>query len=245
MEAPFYKEQAAELLAHLKAARDVTGLENLRTSGTIPAAFFEGFNAALACHDRLIEFALTGDGSRDRIFCRKGCSNCCIDLVRGISGGEILNIYRFVRPWRDVEQVFEHHRESANLFTRILASKIRPGETRAPRGDDQRIAHAHVEYNRLNRPCGFLNQEDGTCRIYPVRPIACRFFFSLDDPETCSPLHDKYLRREIRTVPLPEEAHSLLAEIQDRLGLRLVNFLSGAFCQFAADVMNARPLKLT
>ncbi len=227
---------------HLGAARDAPGLERLRESAALPETFFRHFNAALACYDRMIDIALAHDGADDEIRCKRGCSNCCIDLVRGITAPEIVNIYHYVRSWEDVKELFESHRGSAVIFTRILASKVEPSARQGLAGDDPRIALAHIEYNLQNRPCGFLDTETGSCRIYPVRPVACRYFFSFDPPETCSPRHDRYLDRRIRTIPLSDEAHALLRQIEERLGFRLVNFLSGAFCQFTADVMGTRPI---
>ncbi|RMF77574.1 MAG: YkgJ family cysteine cluster protein, partial [Planctomycetota bacterium] len=177
------------------------------------------------------------------IECKKGCSNCCIDLVRGISTPEIINIYNHVRRWDDCKQLFEYHRESAETFSKMLFEKIVPGE-QPPAGDDERIAETHIEYNRLNRPCGFLDQQTGCCRIYEVRPIACRYFFSLDPPETCSPLHVKYLNRRTRTVHLPPEIHQLLREINKRFDWNTLNYLSGAFCQFTAEIMRLKLIEI-
>jgi Fe-S-cluster containining protein len=240
---PYFQQQLAEMRARLETVRDTPGLEQLVQSQTLPAAFFDEFNAALACYDRLIDFALAWDGSDRRIHCKKGCSNCCIDLVRGIFTPEIVNIYRYVRSWPDARQVFEYHRESAEKFMEIIASKLRPGEA-AFGGQDPRVVEAHVEFNRLNRPCGFLDTQTGCCRIYPVRPIACRYFFSYDPPETCTPTHEKYLKRSTRTVHLPDDIHALLMEIGHRLGFRPLNYLAGAFCGFAAEVMRTRPIRL-
>ena len=101
-----------------------------------------------------------------------------------------------------------------------------------------------MRYNTLRRPCGFLDPQAGTCRIYAVRPLACRYFFSLDPPETCTPTHERYFQRRIRTVHLPEEIHALLREIERRLGFRPLNYLSGAFCEFTAATMRLQPIRV-
>jgi len=242
-EHPYFLEQIAHMRARLETVRDLPGLDRFTQTRALPAAFFDQFNAALACFDRLIDFVLSYTGTTPRVQCKKGCSNCCIDLVRGINTPEIINIYRFVRAWPDAKQVFEYHRESAELFMQILASKLKPGEA-AYGGDDPRVKDAHLEFNRLKRPCGFLDQQTGCCRIYPVRPIACRYFFSLDPPETCTPSHPRYVLRDTRTVHLPPEIHELILQIGQRLGFRPLNYLSGAFCGFAAEVMHARPIEV-
>jgi Fe-S-cluster containining protein len=240
----FYQEQVAEMVRHLEAVRDLPGLGELRETHELPQAFFDHFNAFLAAYDRLIDFALECTGDDQKIYCKKGCANCCIDLVRGITTPEIVNIYHHVRLWPDCKQLFEYHRDSAEQFSYILLENVKPGEP-PPDARDPRILEAHAKFNLLKRPCGFLDQQTGCCRIYPVRPVACRYFFSLDPPEMCTPSHEKYFERNTRTVHLPEEIHALLREIDHAFGFRPLNYLSGAFCQFAAETMRIKPIKVT
>ena len=237
----FYQEQITEMTGHLEAARDLPGLDKLKETHALPRAFFEHFNAFLAAYDRLIDFTLEFSGDDQKIYCKKGCANCCIDLVRGLTTPEIVNIYHHVRLWPDCKQLFEYHRDSAEQFSYILLHKAESGEA-PPTGRDPRVAGAHMEFNLLKRPCGFLDQETGCCRIYPVRPIACRYFFSFDPPETCTPSHEKYFQRQTRTVHLPEEIHALLREVDHAFGFRPLNYLSGAFCEFTAQVMRIKPI---
>lgn len=240
----YFRDQLTQMQRHLERVRDLPELPAFHQTRKLPAAFFEQFSAALACYDRLIDFVLQHTQTLPRVKCTKGCSNCCIDLVRGITTPEIIHIYHHVRSWPDVKALFEYHRESAEQFMAILDAKRRPGEAGFG-GDDPRVTEAHAEFNRLKRPCGFLDQETGCCRIYPVRPIACRYFFSLDPPEMCTPSHPRYFSRDTRTVHLPPEIHALLREISQRFGFRPLNYLSGAFCGFAAEVMRTRPIEVT
>jgi len=234
-----YQQTIAEIRRHLEAVRDLPGLDTFQKTRALPAAFFEHFNAALAAYDRLIDYVLGYKGEDQQIQCKRGCCNCCVDLVRGMTTPEIANIYHYVRTNWDFEarrQAFTYHAESAELFTNLLLKRVQPGEPPVT-GRDDRIAQTHIEYNQQKRPCGFLNQQTGECRIYPVRPLACRYFFSFDPPEMCTPSHEMYLKRSTRTVHLPEEVHALIRAIDHKFGFRPLNYLSGAFCQFAAEVM--------
>lgn len=242
--APYFVQQIEIMARELAAARDLEGLDELSATLSLPRAFFTHFNAALACFDRIIDFVLGFDGTDRRVQCSQGCCNCCVDLVRGVTAPEVVNIYHHVRGWPDAKRLFTYHRESAELFMALLAGRVSADEA-APAGDDPRVEAAHREYNGRNRPCGFLDRETGCCRIYPVRPIACRFFFSLDPPGDCTPLSPRYLRRDTRTVHLPPEIHGLLVELGQRLGFRNVNYLSGAFVQFASEVVRAQPIRTT
>lgn len=241
---PFYVACVAEIRRRLELVRDLPELSSFRETRRLPRAFFEHFNAALAEYDKLIDGVLGFDPLGREVKCSKGCSNCCIDLVRGMTTPEIANIYHHARPWTDAKQIFEYHRESALTFMGILATKVGPDGT-PPSGHDPRIVEAHMEYNALKRPCGFLDQATGCCRIYPVRPLACRYFFSLDTPEKCTPSHEEYFQRRTRSVRLPEEIHGLIREIDQRFGFRPLNYLPGAFCEFAAEIMRIKPIEVS
>ncbi len=239
-----YLGHVGEIERQLRAILALDGLDRFHETGALPRAFFEHFDAFLAEYDRLIDFVLKFSGDDQRIQCRKGCCNCCIDLVRGMTTPETIRIYHYVRNWPDVRDLFEYHKESAELFVNILMQKARsPADLQGDEGEN-RIAESHMLYNMLNRRCGFLDPNDGSCRIHPVRPLACRYFFSIDPPETCSPEHDKYLKRLTRTVHLPADVHVLLREIDRKFGFRPLNYLSGAFCQFAAEVMRTKPIRV-
>lgn len=241
---PFYVALVAEIRRELETVRDMPELPHFRKTGKLSRAFFEHFQAALDAYDRLIDGVLGFDPLGKEVKCAKGCSNCCIDLVRGMTTPEIVHIYHHVRSWPDAKQLFEYHRESAFSFMQILAGKAQPGEA-MPTARDPRIAEAHMEYNLQNRPCGFLDTATGCCRIYRVRPLACRYFFSLDPAEMCTPTHESYFSRRTRGVHLPEELHALMREIDHRFGFRPLNYLPGAFCEFAAEVMKIKPIGVT
>ena len=237
-----YRQLVVAMRVHLQAVRDLPELPHFRETRKLPRAFFEHFNAFLQGYDTLIERVLAHGGDDKRIKCSAGCANCCIDLVRGITAPEMVNIYQHVRPWPDAKQLFEYHRESAETFSHILLRKMVPGQP--PTGDDPTVAEAHIEYNQQERPCGFLDQERGLCRIYAVRPIACRYFFSLDPPETCTPSHPQYLNRNVRLVHMPEELDGLLREVQGAFGFGVLNYLSGAFCEFTAQIMRIKLIEV-
>lgn len=128
-------------------------------------------------------------------------------------------------------------------FQRLLAEEMR-ADPQPLEPDDPRITRAHLQYNRLQRPCAFLDQAHGACRIYPVRPLVCRYFFNLSPAEWCTPDHASYLDRETRCIDPYKAVKECLNAVNRRLGVRVLNFLSGAFVSIAGEVMEGRPLKL-
>lgn len=54
--------------------------------------------------------------------------------------------------------------------------------------------HKRQDIQNINKNeyCPFLNQEKGECSIYEYRPIACRTFFTLDNPKYCENKDEKH-----------------------------------------------------
>jgi len=67
-------------------------------------------------------------------------------------------------------------------------------------------------FHRQHRPCPFLDI-DGTCSIYPVRPLTCRIYVSFSDPLRCSPEYAAGAAAPGRLIDLSPTAN----EILDRL----------------------------
>ena len=107
-------------------------------------------------------------------FCRKGCSTCCTQSVT-MSALEGELIYRHLES-----------KAALQKFAALLAGSdhkpLRPEMTtnhfvRSFMASPEEIPVAGDGWSF--EPCPFL--ENGSCRIYAVRPFACRAFVSLDD----------------------------------------------------------------
>ncbi len=235
------RQYMAQMVDSLDAILELD-LASFAANKTLPAKLFELLSEALDCYDHYIEHIVTAEGWD--VSCRRGCSACCEhELARGVTALEALNIYRHVRDWEDIGSLYEHAAENAVTFQQLLAEEMRrePG----PLGpDDPRVTKAHLAYNRLKRPCPFLDREQGACRIYPVRPLVCRFFFNLSPAEWCDPDHEGYLKRETRCMDPYTAVQERLHAINQRLGIRVLHFLSGAFMTLAGNVMEGKPLQL-
>jgi len=230
----------AEMAQRLRNILALDGLEDFLRTHRLPGAFFDEYRAALDAYDRYIAHIIAAEGLD--VSCRAGCSACCRhELARGITLVEVLAIYRFVRGWPDIGPVYEAAGENAVVFQRLLREELR--QDPAPLGaDDPRVYSAHVAYNREERPCPFLDQAEGLCRIYPVRPLVCRWFHNLSPPQWCEPSHPQYLARNAVGVYPYREINDLMADIARRLGVATLNYLSGAFAHVAGDVLQGRPI---
>jgi Fe-S-cluster containining protein len=233
----------AEMIARLEAILALDGLERFATERTLPEAFFSEYAAALDAYDRYIAHIIAAEPLA--VTCKAGCDACCRhELARGVTPVEILAIYRLVRPWDDIGAVYEAAGESAVAFQRLLKEQIEADPRPLAPSDDPRVLEAHLRYNQLQRPCAFLDQGNGVCRIYPVRPLVCRWFYNLSPAEWCAPPHPHHLHRNAVGIDPYREVNRLMSAISRRLGVETLNYLPGAFAHLAGDVMQGRPIAI-
>jgi len=104
---------------------------------------------------------------RSRIYCEKGCCNCCT-LTVDCSFPEALVISRSLNPAQQQEVVGK-------------LPKL---------GEISRQAKTLKEFLSRFREqlggCPFLNHEDGCCGIYPLRPFSCRALLSTRNSNWCA-----------------------------------------------------------
>jgi Fe-S-cluster containining protein len=215
-------------------------LEGFAARRTLPAPWRALWAEALAAYDAYIDHILAAEHWQPT--CRRGCSACCRhELARGVGALEALAIYDRVHGWPDVDDLYRQCVENAAAFQRLLLGRLE-ADPRPLGPDDERVLDAHLAYNALERPCAFLDRATGACRIYPVRPLVCRFFFNFSPADWCAPSHRAYLERDARGIDPHRAAKQRLDAINRRLGVRMLNFLSGAFATTAAEVMQGRPV---
>ncbi len=231
----------AEMIARLELILALDGLERFATERSLPAAFFSEYTAALDAYDRYIAHIIAAEPLA--VTCKAGCDACCRhELARGVTPVEILAIYRLVRPWEDIGSVYAAAGESAVAFQRLLKEALEADPRALAPSDDPRVFAAHLRYNQLQRPCAFLDQDNGVCRIYPVRPLVCRWFYNLSPPDWCLPSHPNHRERDAVGLDPYREVNRLMMAISERLGVETLNYLPGAFAHIAGDVMQGRPV---
>jgi Fe-S-cluster containining protein len=111
-----------------------------------------------------------------QLACRQGCSACCYQMVT-------CTPLEFEVILRYVNSLTEDLKQRIIMGTNKVVGDWRRYHAKNPRffvGTAEGVMKVHRDWNQ--RPCPFLSKEDGSCRIYPVRPIDCRTFTSL---ETC------------------------------------------------------------
>ena len=93
----------------------------------------------------------------DKISCKKGCSFCCYINVDITKEEAILLIKVY---------------KESNIKLDINYLK------------NQQFDRNKIPYNE--RACIFLNKKDGSCLVYENRPLACRKYQVMNDPDKCN-----------------------------------------------------------
>jgi Fe-S-cluster containining protein len=105
--------------------------------------------------------------------CKRGCNNCCYQLIgASLAEGALIAAHVMESPaWLS---------ELRTLRTRLQEDT---NEIRTMAGPKSKS----YQWMENKKGCPFLDKKSGDCRIYNVRPIACRTYFVVSEPGNCSP----------------------------------------------------------
>jgi len=128
-------------------------------------------------------------------FCHKGCSNCCHELVYCTA--------------EEARLIHAHCREAAIAIDHAkLARQLQHVET------DARLDHTGGttwnDQEAADQACVFLDPADGSCTIWPVRPMVCRVHLAEGTDAHCRP-HNGRENPEARGISYPELSYILSA----------------------------------
>lgn len=153
--APGQKQKEEELLAGLRGAEREAVIQILSQNPTRTRLMHVLNNAAGFAESMAVKFRHPRTSAVD---CKEGCSWCCYQTVP-LTAPEVFAIAEFIQSSEDQIEVEARSvkLEEVNQRTRSLTPRERTKQ--------------HV-------PCAFLDGDK--CSIYPVRPLACSEFTSMD-----------------------------------------------------------------
>lgn len=137
-----------------------------------------------------------------KISCFKGCSRCCSRIVVA-SRVEALALIDYIYAFTDFD------RDETNRRVGEHAALLRGFLDDRSGGDDE-----NAVWFEKNIPCPFLRDE--ICSVYEGRPLSCRLYHSLDDPERCArPV------RDVAELPLLTDAEKLFRILVQKVAGRI------------------------
>ncbi|MCW3807965.1 YkgJ family cysteine cluster protein [Plebeiibacterium marinum] len=143
------------------ASREVVDFDSL-------TPLFKGMQVQYTVMSQLTQtFAMRAHQEGKAIQCEKGCSWCCYQPVY-MTTQEAVLIFEFLH------QAMDEAQRKKVLNNAVSKYKKTKGLT-----EEQKQS--------VKAPCPFLNQ--GSCSVYPVRPMACRIYLS-SDKQSCKNKYD-------------------------------------------------------
>lgn len=119
--------------------------------------------------------------------CRPGCDHCCrYHIVMNIA--EARTLAHYIRRELSAEQI-------ADL--RIRTHQWHEWDNSRP-GRPSPIITAQTDLSKYDHCCPLL--VDGTCSVYPVRPVVCRAHFVSSHPRYCCAVNDPESTEDVPVV---------------------------------------------
>jgi Fe-S-cluster containining protein len=168
----------------------------LRAGRDDEAALEAGLAAGLAAYDAFLAHVTAAHP----MSCRVGCTACCHDNPRGVTGVELERLGRLIDTWADGASV-------RMRFT-TLAARRTDAET----------------WRRQHEPCPLLDA-GGRCRAYTSRPLACRAFVATTPAAWCDPADPAYAERANPHLDPPRVILQILQALSARRGLPIATDL--------------------
>jgi Fe-S-cluster containining protein len=208
-DAPAAREILASAIEALEEAERRLG------GGKIPPEVF--WDAIDDAYDRLDAYlAHLIEAAGLQVRCGPRCSACCTDVVPALPL-EGLRLARELRLRGDGPTRLSRSVEYARKFQKLL---LKQGPE-AGNSSSEAYRRAQMEWRRMGQPCPILS-DDGNCSAHAERPLACRAYFSVEDPSHCEPRHPRFFQAERPPVWSHPREHVFEAKLKalgDKLGL--------------------------
>src|SRR5215475_11092427 len=117
------------------------------------------------------------------IACSAGCNGCCCELVL-VREPEALDVARWLQAPENAEVKAAFLEAYPKWKAAVRDAPERLAELQSA-GDAKAYGEAHIQQWRRGILCAF--NRDGTCSVYPVRPIVCRNAHAVETSERCDP----------------------------------------------------------
>lgn len=185
-------------------------------------SFREGYDSVCRMIDEYQRILL--ESSDYSVRCKSGCCSCCNHWVEDVNSFEaeiIADFIKTVMPHR-LDQILRQSRDDCRELEHL--QKMVDDKLALPDEDGSTESIDNVDlllgvFYQMKRPCPLL-RKDGTCSIYPIRPITCRIYVSFSDPMKCDPEYIIATESPTAILDLSEIANELL----DSLHFRYIRF---------------------
>ena len=161
-----------------------------------------------------------------------GGTGACYAAPMGLSGIEVLNIYRTARTWRDFQQVARRLGELGEQQFKDIQSGHSGRDPEKIRLGSKAVRQGRLAFAKRMEVCPFLDEGRERCRIWDARPMVCRMHHPVTPSERSRPDHDGYPKDvKAKNIRLPVKQTVALAQLDKRMMLQLSPFLYAGILQ--------------
>lgn len=175
------------------------------------------------------------------VTCKKGCGICCFHWAEDVYSFEGAILAEHIRTnfGPKIPSMVKALQQDLAWLQRIksaVASAMEKPDYMKALGKTDPYDVVLSGFYQLKRPCPLLGK-NGSCSVYPVRPLTCRIYVSFSHPRYCRPAHINdgkaatyLLDMEEDAGDLFDELHFMYDECEGETGLRamLLKLLSKA-----------------
>jgi Fe-S-cluster containining protein len=244
MDSPEYKLTKELLPVPLDAAvvhtQIVIALNELDAacySSCVEPAFRSRFTEILKLYDHYQQLVL--QGSSMNISCKSGCSYCCYHWVEDVNSFEAEIIAEYIKEKKaykvnKITRMCQNDLRELERLQHIVSERLDQPYDNLEAGEIDDVDLLLSVFYQMKRPCPLLDS-NGSCMVYPVRPLTCRIYMSFTDPGHCSPEYINDDEVSTYLLNLEENANEILdklhyrySKFSDDTGLRslLLQYLS-------------------
>lgn len=209
---PTPKLRRVELRLHALLDRELLRLQALPDPGivaeTLPgelAAILDFTQAYQNLYMDFLEAALPQH--QEKIRCGAGCANCCHHYPMSVEPFELISLYAHLRNQDDFSRGLESCLHRMRAYARLQP----PAPDEQDYSEEEEEAQLH-RYFSQKLACPFI-RANGDCGVYTYRPLTCRMYFSLTDPQFCVPEHLQTPLNRSFIVYLPDEIEEKIAAV--------------------------------
>lgn len=161
-----------------------------------------------------------------------GGTNGCYVVPMGLSGVELINIYRTIRPWKDFRTLVQRLGELGEQQFKDIQSGHTGKDPEKIRMGGKAVREGRLRFAQRMEPCPFLDTNKQRCRIWDQRPMVCRYHHPITPAELSRPDHESYpYGVRAKNIRLPIKVQVALAQLDKRMMLQLSPFLHAGLLQ--------------
>jgi Fe-S-cluster containining protein len=231
------KKAAKSHIEGMQAALDelagMPGIADVETTKQLPKGFYATVQRLIEHYDAYVKLAREHLGLQDtpRAGEPGGCGSC-YEAPFGVTGIELLNIYRQTRPRREFPQMAKSMGELGEVLFKEIQDRHKGKDPQKMRMGGKAVQGGRLAFAKTHQACPFLDVTKEKCKIWDHRPMVCRMHHVVGDTAIADPSHAQYPKgAKAKNLRLPVRQQASIAQLDKRMDLKMAPFMYAGILQ--------------